>query len=427
MKISYITSMFPCWSETFILNEISAHYNSGVDIWIYSIKHCNEKLVHDEATQFIERTLHPHFIFSLTNIFLHFRLLLIKPATYFKILTKILSLKALDNRVKMKALVIFALAPRLIFHAREKGIEHLHAHFATYPAILAWIISSFNKTTFTVTAHAHDIYVNQDLLPIVCENSALIFAISQFNKKFITDKLGKMHSSKIKVLHCGINLQRFIFQQKEPNSQAETKKKKESLNILCIGRLTGIKGYAYLLDALNILKAQRIPFSCNIIGDGPLNEKLKKKALEHGLNNNVHFLGSKKTEEIPYFFSKADVFVLACAKDTKEGHDGIPLVFMEAMAYGTPVIGTAISGIPELIRHQQTGLCATPMDSKSLADAIIYFTEHPEEAERMRINARKLIEEEFDISAIATKQRMFFKELISDNTSKTNTAESNEW
>jgi len=406
--------MFPCWSETFILNEISAHYNSGVDISIYSIKHCSENLIHDEAKTFIKNTVHPYFVFSLTNIRAHFGLMLVTPHIYFKVLLKLLTLKTKDIRVKIKALVIFALAPKFILHAKTNKITHFHAHFATYPAILAWIISSFTKKTFTVTAHAHDIYVNQDLLPIIYENSSMIFAISEFNKQFIIDKLGHKHSNKIIVLHCGINLQRFSF---HPPPKSNTGKKKISLHLLCIGRLTGIKGYTYLLEALHILDSQKIPFSCNIIGDGPLEEKLKSKALQLNIEKKVHFLGSKKTEEIPEFFKTSDVFVLACAKDPKEGHDGIPLVFMEAMAYGTPVIGTAISGIPELIKHQRTGLCVKPMHSQSLADAIIYFSENQLEAACMITNARKLIETEFDIRDIASKQRCLFNKIICNNKS----------
>jgi glycosyltransferase involved in cell wall biosynthesis len=410
MKIAYIVTMFPCWSETFVLNELVEHRKAEVDLSIYSLKTFGEKMIHDEAFAFIPLTTYPPKLYEPRLWLQHVKLFLSTPRVYLTTLSRLVSLKARDQMLKLKAIAVFFLSPKFIKAARSDSIEHLHAHFATYPGIMAWIIKKFTGIPFSVTAHAHDIYANQDLLPIICEAADRIVTISSFNKQFITEKTGSKYEKKIEVIYCGINLEQYQFMSERP----ETKRPDRTLDILSIGRLSGIKGFPYLIDALRLLKEDGIEFRCRIVGDGPLRDSLIKQLAESGLNGNVDFLGPKKADEIPGLLREADLFVLACSRDKKEGHDGIPVVFMEAMACGTPVIGTSLSGIPELIRHGKTGLCAESEDALSLAGQIRYALHHPDEREEMRIAARKLVEREFDILKTSENLRLLFEQSIKE-------------
>jgi len=398
--------MFPCWSETFILNELVNHSDNGVELTIFSLKKFNEKMVHSEAYPFISRTKYPlnplNPYLWLLNVLLAIR----KPQLYFMVLLALLKLNTSSLKLKVKALIIFFLSPLFIRQTERYNLEHLHAHFSSYPAIMAWIISMFCKVPFSVTAHAHDIYVNQDLLPIIYNQATHIFTISQFNKNFILNKLGTRYENKIRVIHCGINLERFSFVENRPELVENN-----LINILSIGRLTGIKGFSYLLKALKLLHDDNIDFHCRIIGDGPLKSELNQLAEQLGISRYISFLGSKKTEEIPGYLKSADVFILACAQDKLEGHDGIPIVFMEAMACGVPVIGTSISGIPELIRDRETGFCANPEDPVSIKDNLLYYANHQTEVEKMRFAARKLIENEFNINIVCKQLRDAYQSL----------------
>ena len=156
-------------------------------------------------------------------------------------------------------------------------------------------------------------------------------------------------------------------------------------------------------------KEDNMEFICKIIGDGPLMNKLVDKTNELKLDQNILFVGSMKAEEIPSILEETDVFILACATDEIEGHDGIPLVFIEAMAYGVPVIGTKISGIPELIIDRNTGLCARSEDPVSIRECLHFLINHPKKTEEMRLNARKKIEKEFDIEIVCQQLRQHFK------------------
>jgi len=404
MKTAYIVSMFPCWSETFILNELVNHTQSGVDLDIYSLKPCSEQMVHDEAVPFLEKTTYQSGYFDLGLLCSHLRLFFASPLLYLAVLCRLLFLKGEQAKVKIKALAVFWLSPTFITTAHKNRVEHLHAHFATYPALLAWIIWKFLGIPYTFTAHAHDIYVNQDLLPLLCRDAYRIVTISRFNEQFILSKAGPQYAGRIEVIRCGIDLERFQYdREKDAASEAQG-----ALNILSIGRLTEIKGFGYLIEALRMLHEEGFCFRCQIIGDGHLREELLRQVEQSGLAGRVSFLGSKKSEEIPGYLRDADLFVLACATDRVEGHDGIPVVFMEAMAYGTPVIGTRISGIPELIRSHQTGLCAEPEDPLDLKRQIEYFIRHHQEVAAMRARARELIEQEFDVALTCRLLRVLF-------------------
>lgn len=362
-------------------------------------------MVHEEAKPFIGCTTYSSGFFNPLLWLQHLLLMITAPTVYFKILIKLLFLQSTDRTIKMKALAVFSLAPTFIVAAKKNATTHLHAHFATYPAFLAWIIGQFTHIPFTFTAHAHDIYFNQDLLPILCEDASAIVTISEFNKRFITQKVGSRYENKIKVIHCGIDLTRFTYDTERSFQFSDNR----TLNILSIGRLSGIKGFSYLVEALRLLKEDGCPFICNIIGDGPLKAQLLQQVESAGLSGQVVFLGSKKSDEIPVYLKKSDVFVLACATDKIEIHDGIPVVFMEAMAYGVPVISTKLSGIPELIRHLETGLCAEPENPIDIREMIKYFVAHQQMVVVMREKARKLIEEEFNIEHSCSALRALFQ------------------
>lgn len=400
MKIAYITSMFPCWSETFILNEIVEHQQSRVDVLIVSIKPCSENIIQASAIPLIKKTLYIKFFFNFQVILKHFNLFCKKPTTYIRILFEIIRLYPVFSILKLKSLAVFWVSPIFIDRLIGNSIDHIHAHFATFPALFARIINNFTGIPYSFTAHAHDIYVDRTLLPLLAKNVKFIATISNFNKKLIIRELPWFPEDNVKIVRCGIDLAKFPF-KKNRTSCVNSEK---ALQILSVGRLSGIKGFRYLLDALGQLKKEGLFFLCKIIGDGPDKHLLQQRVAELGLQESVLFLGAKKTEEVRCYMEDADVFVLACATCPKEGHDGIPVVFMEAMALGTPVIGTALSGIPELIKHGETGLLAKPENSTSLRDTIHYFVEHHEDVENMRRQARVYIEDQFNI--VKTSQQL---------------------
>jgi len=403
-KIAYVVSMFPCWSETFILNELIEHKKAGLDLCIFSLKQFSENLVHEEAIPFIFKTIYPHKYFDPRLFMYHLFLLFSNPKQYISIFSKILKFKTSSLKIKIASLAVFALSAKFIFHTRKSKVHHIHAHFATFPSLLAWIVSQYTGITFSLTVHAHDIYVNQDILRLIAKDVNFIAAISKFNVDFMSSTIGEWIRAKTTVIHCGIDISRFDYRSQIYYSASNN----DVLEILSIGRLSGIKGFNYLIDTCKLLENEGLNFRCHIAGDGPLLNQLVSKVNSLGMKDKVIFLGPQTSDEVKRLLKSCHVFILACARDKVEGHDGIPIVFMEAMASGVPVIGTSLSGIPELIKDGETGICVEPENPESLKDAIIFFVNNPVKVERMRVNARKLIEKEFNININAKKLRRLF-------------------
>jgi colanic acid/amylovoran biosynthesis glycosyltransferase len=402
--------MFPCWSETFILNELIDHSRHNLNVSVLSLKRSTEKMVQNEALPFLARTVYPLAPLNPFLWWLHLILLFTSPRKYLTTLSLFFRCNFTNQTVRLKSLMVFFLSPAFIRATRKESIEHLHAHFATYPALLAFIINRFNNVSFSVTAHAHDIYVNMDILRLVVNDVSTLFTISDFNKCLILQNIGDMHGQKVQVLHCGVDVSKFPFQ-----SQKRKVTRKDALRLLSIGRLSGIKGFQFLLSGLKYLQDEGVNFHCEIIGDGPLKNSLLTQTSQLGIDSRVSFLGSKTSDVIPRYLKNTDVFVLACSYDSLEGHDGIPVVFMEAMALGVPVIGTRLSGIPELIRNEETGLCVEVNDPLSIKNAIFSLLDNPDKASEMRKAARKLIEEDYNIQKISQELRDYFTVQIREN------------
>jgi colanic acid/amylovoran biosynthesis glycosyltransferase len=401
-------SMFPRWSETFVLNELVEHEKSGIDLSIFSIKKCNEKLVHDKSIPFIEKTIYIEGWFWIKIWFLHLFLLSTKPSTYFSLLYIIFTSARSSYEIKLKCIIVFFYAPYFCRVAKNQSVDHLHAHFVTYPSLLSWIISKFESIPFSFTAHAHDIYLCQDILKIVANDAKEIVTISQYNKNIILNTLNwtnAQQTEKVKVIHCGIDVSIYQFDEAENKFHRGDR----PLRIISVARLCEIKGFRYLLDALFLLKQEGYVFLCDIIGDGPLKEELLEQTKALNLDSCVTFLGAKKADEVHTFVREADLFVLACATSKNEGQDGIPVVFMEAMALGTPVIGTNISGVPELIIDEVTGLCAEPENPVSLKNKMVDIVRENKNLSDMTKRARLLIDNEFNIEKNSKILRNLFE------------------
>ena len=127
------------------------------------------------------------------------------------------------------------------------------------------------------------------------------------------------------------------------------------------------KGVAHTLRAIAALRQQGQAVHLSIAGNGPLRASLEQLSVDLQLSDAVEFIGDIAHDRVADWLAGLDVFVLACCEDSKGDRDGIPVALMEAMQLGVPVVSTALSGIPELVVHRQTGLLAEPGDPASLA------------------------------------------------------------
>jgi glycosyltransferase involved in cell wall biosynthesis len=262
--------------------------------------------------------------------------------------------------------------------------------------------AGMSAVPFSFTAHANDLFERGWLLDKKVQRSRFTVTISDYNKQFIRKSGGAEH--KIHVIRCGVNHQAFVAR----NGRTENPIPK----IGTLGRMVEKKGIDDLIRACKILRDRNIAFRLEIAGDGPLLVELQRLVDEEDLAAQVHFKGSLPHEQVPQWLEGLDVFVLACKKDRNGDMDGIPVVLMEAMLAGVPVISTRLSGIPELIEDGQSGLLAEPANPDQLAGAIDRLLSNDNLYHDLRKQAIARVQSEFDLAVNVARLNDLLKEEI---------------
>lgn len=387
MKLAYIVSLFPKLSETFILREILGLRRRGHDVAIVSLKRERELVIHEEARDLIRDTIYPDY--SARSVAAVSRTLLGAPAEVVSIAGRIASAHAGHPGILAKSMALIPAALRIARRLERDGVEHIHAHWATYPALAAWIVSRVSGIPYSVTGHAHDLFLPNPMLPVKIKDSRFFATISEFNRALLIQRCGPEALRKVRLIRCGLPLDRFPFRERSaPRAPWE---------IVSVGRLVDYKGFDVLIKAVARLRDRGLESRCVIVGDGPERAGLERLAGSSGLGGSVTFLGGKPQEEVRRRIESADLFVLAAVPGCDGQQDGIPIVLMEAMALGVPVVSTKLSGIPELVIDSLTGLLAAPGDHEHLAMVIERALTDGDMTERRRLAARAHVEREYDI------------------------------
>jgi colanic acid/amylovoran biosynthesis glycosyltransferase len=271
---------------------------------------------------------------------------------------------------------------------KEAQIEHIHAHFASFPAAVAYLIHQFSGIPYSFTAHGSDLHRDQHMLCEKVSDAKAVIAISEYNRQMMIEHCGKSQAEKIHVVHCGINLERF---------KAEINPAGENLSIICVGSLHEVKGQKYLLEACGILKERAIPFQCHFVGDGEDLAMLEALAERLGIREQLHFHGRLTQAEVVARLKEANVASLNSVPSKDGRREGIPVALMEAMAFRLPVVSTRLSGIPELVEDGVTGFLTEAGDSEAIAEALTKLGNSPELRQAMGDAGRKKIEAEFEL------------------------------
>jgi len=403
VKLAYLAPEIPALSATFVYNEILALEELGNEILPISVHKPQDEATDTRLLALKNKVIHLYDTKKNSVIKSHFYFLLAHPALYFQTLWLLLN--------DMTQLGLFSrgasgLGYRFFFSAQlarlliNNNVQHLHVHFAHVPTDIAMYASKLSGVSFSVTAHANDIFERGWLLPEKVMRSHFFATISDFNKRYlINDK--KVDANKLRIIRCGVDTRVFNCHQRPINSSP--------LTIGVIGRLVQKKGIDTLIDAMNGLSTATTDFKLIIAGSGPLEAALKFQVDHYQLNSNVTFMGALAHGDVAEFISSLDLFVLPCKKDKNGDMDGIPVVLMEAMMSGVPVISSRLSGIPELIINDVTGLLVEPDNVEQLVQAIIKLTQNKAIQQSLTNEAKIKVEQEFSLLVNAQRLNVLFQ------------------
>ncbi len=385
-RIAYIMSRFPKISETFILNEIVTMQQLGTDIRIFPLLRQKTKLRHKQAESLVQSAYFSPFL-SPAIIKSQWYFIKKSPLRYIKLWIKRLWHSLPSANFFFGTLGIL---PKSVHNARlmlELDIKHIHAHFATHPTVSAMIIHELTGIPFSFTAHGSDIHVRRTMLCQKIARASFAVAISGYNRDLMLKTCPHIDADKIKMIHCGVDISEFT----------AMKKKNKTLHIINVARFEQVKGHTVLIRACRRLKNRDIPFSCHLIGHGPLFSAIQKQVKRMNLQDDITFYGNLTQDRVKEKLADADVFVLASVPTRSGKREGIPVVLMEAMATELAVISSRLSGIPELITHQHDGFLISPGDDEELAAILEKLYRKKELSNKWAKNASKRIFSDFNL------------------------------
>lgn len=409
MRIAYLTNCFGAQSHTFIRREIAALAKQDIEIELFGIRRDVSARLTDSERQLVARTHYLYPVQIARTLLLNLEWMLTQPHRYWPALWVAIFNGERKLSQRLKLIYHFFVAAPLARELQTRGVEHLHAHFMNVSATMAMYASLLTGIPYSITVHSagtrnapHIIGIAQKL-----RHAQFLIMISRFNIDYF-DGIYPCRD-KATVVRCGIDIDQFPYREPESDPIGAVA---EPVSLLAVGRLVEKKGFAFLVDAVARLRDRAVDVSLDIVGSGPLEDALRQQVRDLSLTDRVTFSGPASTDEVRKKMLQATAVVVPSVTSASGEMEGIPVVLMEAMALGVPVVATRHSGIPELVREDETGILVAEQDAEALALALQSFSDMSSgkvlERARFIRKARRLIESEFDITVVARQRHNLF-------------------
>jgi glycosyltransferase involved in cell wall biosynthesis/peptidoglycan/xylan/chitin deacetylase (PgdA/CDA1 family) len=394
-RVAYVMSRFPKLSETFVLAEMLAVARRGVRVDVHPLQRRGEPVVHPEARA-VAAEAHYESLLSPAVLASQLFWLRRRPRTYLSALVTVLRGTLRSPKFLAGAVVFFPRAAHAARLVEADGVQHVHCHFAHHPALAGFVMRRLTGIPFSFTAHGSDLHVDRTMLPEKVAEAAFVATISEDNRRLILAECGERFADRVHVIRAGVDTGLFT-----PSPNGNGARPGAPLRMLCIGTLHEVKGQVHLVEACRLLAERGVDVRCRLIGDGPDRPELERRIAAAGLQNTVILAGPRMREEVAEELAGADVLVAPSVPTRHGRREGIPVVLMEAMSAGLPVVASGISGIPELVSDGESGLLVPPGDPEALADALGRLAADPELRRRLGAEGRRTVEEGFDVERSA--------------------------
>ncbi|MCK4820898.1 glycosyltransferase, partial [bacterium] len=293
------------------------------------------------------------------------------------------------------------LLPALIF------TDLIHAHFAAEPTDLAMKISKMFDLPFVFTAHAYDIFINPDVFKLreKFDKAKKVITVSNYNKEYLLNLLGRDLERKIEVIRCGIDLDKFEYVERTS---------KDTIKIFLVGRFVEKKGITYAIKAVSEVLKEYQNVELRIIGDGSLKEDIDNLINTLNLKGKVITLGSQPQSEVLKEMKDADIFLLPSVTAENGDREGVPVSIMEAQATGLPVVSTLHTGVPEVVIDGKTGFLVPEKDTYALAERLKELIKNPALRANMGKEGREYIKVNYNHKKEMKQLEHLLKDLIKD-------------
>jgi colanic acid/amylovoran biosynthesis glycosyltransferase len=401
LRLAYLCARYPGISNTFILREVLALRELGVEVETFAIRRTDpaDLLAAADRAEF-DTTYAVLPARPGTLVRSHLRALSRDPGRYVATLLLALRLAPPGARGLLWQLFYFVEAMVVWSECERRGLRHLHAQFANVSTDVALLVAHFGGDGWSWSLSVHgpvefyDVTLNR--LAEKVRRARFVICISDFARSQLLGLAGEEHWAKVHVIHCGVDVEAFSPPDRERREEGP-------LRVLTVGRQVQIKAQAMLLYALADLRERGLDVEVTMIGHGPKHDDLRRMAAELGVSDRVTLTGAIGQDEIRGYYRRADVFCLPSFAE------GVPVVLMEAMAMELPVIATRVMGVPELVDHGVSGLVVPPAREDLLADAIEALLRDPERRREMGRAGRTKVADEFNLRTEAGRLREVYR------------------
>ena len=357
MRVAYFINRYPAPYHTYIRREIRAMELLGVPTFRYALRPAEQYSGHPEdqleerLTKHILRAGIPEILWCCVTA------LLTKPAASTRAIWETIRLGWRSDRGILRHLMYLVEAAVLASWCRRDSIQHVHVHFGTNSAAIAMLGRHFSGISYSFTVHGPDEFEKAELLSIELkiERAAFVVNVSSFGRSQLMRWSRPDQWGKLVVVHCGVdNLFLDSPVQLPPDAP----------RLVCVGRFDARKGQIVLVQAVRRLRDAGVYCELVLVGDGPYRNYIEEAVLHADLQDAITITGLASGERV-----KAEITASRCLV-LPSFSENLPVVIMEAMALGRPVISTYTAGIPELVEPGKTGWLVPAGDEIALSGAM---------------------------------------------------------
>jgi colanic acid/amylovoran biosynthesis glycosyltransferase len=404
MRVAYLINQYPKVSHSFIRREILALERRGFEVMRIALRGWDGEVVDAEDEIERERTRYvlsegaPPLLLALT------RTLFTRPMRLGRALALAWRMGRHADRPLPVHLAYLAEACRIEPWLREAGIQHLHAHFGTNSAEVAMLVRALGGPEWSFTVHGPEEFDRGHHIGLAekIRHCGFVAAVSSFGRSQLYRFVDHQQWRKVQVVHCGLELS-FLAAPLSPVPAVR--------RFICVGRLCEQKGQLLLVEAVARLAAQGQDFQLVLAGDGEMRAEIEAMVAHHKLEAHVRITGWISGEQVRAEILAARALVLPSFAE------GLPVVIVEAMALGRPVISTFVAGIPELVYPGEHGWLVPAGDVDELVRAMQACLEAPTDTlTSMGSAGRKQILARHNVDTEAVKLAGLFERLAKPRT-----------
>ncbi len=357
MTIAYLVNQYPHVSHTFIRREIAALEALGLTIHRYSVRSPPANLIDAADLAEVNKT---HVILANGALALVASTIVIvgkHPILWWNALTAAIRMGRRSDRGVLRHLIYLAEACYLTRQLSFRGVKHLHAHFGTNSATVALLTRLLGGPPYSFTVHGPEEFDKPESQSLgeKIDAAKFVVAISSYGRSQLCRWSRPEDWNKLRIVHCGLH-DDFLAAAPTPVPDVQ--------RFVCVGRLSEQKGQLILLEAASLLRDRFLHLEIVLAGDGPMRGMIEKRIAELKLESTVLISGWLSNVEVREQIESSRAMMLPSFAE------GLPVVLMEAMALGRPVITTYIAGIPELVQPGVSGWLVPAGSAEDLANAM---------------------------------------------------------